>query len=144
MRNKFNIKQQTLPIQNGDIWRAHFENLYKDIPINQINSDQCIIQENLQTLEETFTNQNPLDFPITWEELTTQTQSLQLRKAGGPDSIKNEMLKCSSPEMQRAVLKLSILYYSQDVFLTSGAEDSFPPFIRVETSQTLITTVASV
>ena len=106
MRNKFNIKQQTLPIQNGDIWRAHFENLYKDIPINQINSDQCIIQENLQTLEETFTNQNPLDFPITWEELTTQTKSLQLRKACGPDSIKNEMLKCSTPEMQGAVLKL--------------------------------------
>ena len=36
MWNKFNIKQQTLLIQNGDIWRAHFENLYKDIPINQI------------------------------------------------------------------------------------------------------------
>ena len=40
--NKFNTKQQILPIQNGDIWGAHFENLYKDIPINQINSDQHI------------------------------------------------------------------------------------------------------
>ena len=72
MWNNFNTKQLILPIQNYDISRAHFENLYKDIPINQINSDQCIIQEKLQTLEETIkNNQTPLDFPITWEELTT-------------------------------------------------------------------------
>ena len=100
-------KQQTLPIQNGDIERSHFENLYKDIPINQINSDQHIIQEKLQTLEKTIKdNQNLLDLPITWKELTTQTKSLQPRKACGPDSIKNQMLKCSNPEMQGAVLKL--------------------------------------
>ena len=54
MWNKFNIKQQTLPIKKGDIWRAHFENQYKDIPINQMNSDQHIIQEKLQTLEKTI------------------------------------------------------------------------------------------
>ena len=66
MWNKFNTKQQTLPIQNGDIWRAHFENLYKDITTNQISTDQCIIQEQLQTLKETIKNsQNPLDFPVT-------------------------------------------------------------------------------
>ena len=65
MWNKFNIKQQTLPIQNGYIWRAHLENLYRDKPINQINSDQRSIQEKLQTLEErSKNNQNPLDFPI--------------------------------------------------------------------------------
>lgn len=35
MWNNFNSKQpQALPIQNGEIWRAHFENLNKDIPIN--------------------------------------------------------------------------------------------------------------
>ena len=45
MWNNFNTKQpQALPIQNSDIWRAHFENLYKDIPINLINSNQCIIK----------------------------------------------------------------------------------------------------
>ena len=61
MWNKFSTKQQTLYIQNGDIWSAHFENLHKDIPTNQINSDQYIIQEKLQTLEETLKdNQNPL------------------------------------------------------------------------------------
>lgn len=75
MWNNFNTKQpQALPIQYGDIWRAHFE--------------------KLQTLEETIKdNQNPLDFLITWEELITQTKSLQPRKACDPDSIKHEMLK---------------------------------------------------
>ena len=48
MWNNFNTKKpQALPIQNGDIWRAHFESLYKDIPINQMISDQCIIKEKL-------------------------------------------------------------------------------------------------
>ena len=105
MWNKFNTKlQQTLPIQNGDIWKAHFENLYKDIPIKQIRPEQNIIKEKLQTLEQTIKdNQNPLDSPITWEELITQTKSLQPRKACGPDSIKNEMLKCSTPESVKAV-----------------------------------------
>ena len=61
----------------------------------------------LQTLEETITsNQTPLDFPTTLEESITQTKSLQPRKACGPDSIKNEMLKFSTPEMQGAVLKM--------------------------------------
>lgn len=47
MWNNFNTKQlQALPIQNGDICRAHFENLYKDIPVNLINSDQWIIKKN--------------------------------------------------------------------------------------------------
>ena len=105
MYNNFNTKQaQALPIQNGDIWRAHFENLYKDIPIN---SDQNTINEKLRALEETIKdNQNPLDFAITLEELITQTKSLKAKKACGPDSIRNEMLKCSTPEMQGAVLKL--------------------------------------
>lgn len=57
MWNNFNTKEpHALPIQNGDIWRAHFESLYKDIPINVINSDQQIIKENLQRLEETIKN----------------------------------------------------------------------------------------
>ena len=59
MWNKFNTKQQTSPIKIGDIWTAHFENLYKDIPINHIISYQSIIQEKLQTSEETIKdNQN--------------------------------------------------------------------------------------
>jgi len=108
MWNKFNTKpQQALPIQNGDIWKTHFENLYKYIPIKQIRPEQNFVKEKLQILEQTIKdNQNPLDSPITWEELITQTKSLQPRKACGPDNIKNEMLKCSTPEMQAAMLKL--------------------------------------
>ena len=54
MWNKFNTKQQTLPIQKGDILREHFENLYNDIPINQIKSDQCIIKETMDAVLKLF------------------------------------------------------------------------------------------
>nr|WPH61295.1 reverse transcriptase [Somniosus microcephalus] len=98
---------QALPIQDGDIWRTHFENLYKDIPINETNPSQHQVTEKLHTLEATIKdNQNPLDSPITWKELATKTKSLHLKKACGPDNIKNEMLKFSNMEMQGAVLKL--------------------------------------
>ena len=43
--NNVNTKQpQALPIQNSNIWKAHFEKLYAEKPINLINSDQCIIK----------------------------------------------------------------------------------------------------
>lgn len=74
-------------------------------------------KEKLQTLREIIKdNPNPLDFPITWEELTTQTKSLQPRKTCGPDSIKYEMLKCSIPEMQGAVLKLFNVVLQSECF----------------------------
>ena len=113
--------------------------------MNLINSDQCIIQEKLQTLEETIKDsQNPLDFPMTWEELTSQTKSLQPRNTCGPDSIKIEMLKCSSPEMQGAVLKLFNTVLQSGCFPDIWCKGFISPNCKSGTNQILITTVASV
>ncbi len=61
-------------------------------------------------------NQNPLDYPITLEELNGKLKSLKCNKSCGPDNIKNEMLKNSSPELQIALLKLFNLTLSSGVF----------------------------
>ncbi len=78
--NLSTTKPQDLPIQDGDIWTKHFENLYKEIPPKQLinNSDQ--IKQSLQTYEDTIkNNQNPLDFPITHEELTNKLKSQNVK-----------------------------------------------------------------
>lgn len=51
-------------------------------------------------------NQNPLDFPITHEELAQKLKTLKPKKSCGFDSIRSEMLKNCNAELQRAVLKL--------------------------------------
>ncbi len=40
--------------------------------------------------------QNPLDYPITENELIDKIQALKNKKASGPDDILNEMLKTQS------------------------------------------------
>ncbi len=50
--------------------------------------------------------QNPLDFPITDEELKEKIKNLQLQKASGPDGILNETIKHTSSKFQLAVLQL--------------------------------------
>ena len=68
--NLSTTKPQDLPIQDGNIWTKHFENLYKEIPPKQLNDIYDLIKQNLQTYEDTIkNNQNPLDFPITFKEL---------------------------------------------------------------------------
>ncbi len=69
--------------------------------------------KNLQIYEDTIkNNQNPLDFPITHEELTNKLKSQTCRKSCGPDSILGEMLKHSKPALQTAVLRLFNLVLS--------------------------------
>jgi len=105
--NLSTAKPQDLPIQDGEIWTNHFENLYREIPSKQLNDNYNRIKLNLQTYEETIkNNQNPLDFPITQEELANKLKSLKGNKSCGPDSILGEMLKHSTPELQAALLKL--------------------------------------
>ncbi len=59
--NLSTTKAQDLPIQDGDIWIKHFENLYKEIPPKQLNDNNNLIKKNLQTYEDTIiNNQNPL------------------------------------------------------------------------------------
>ena len=115
--NLSTTKPQDIPIQNSDIWKKHFENLYKEISQKDVNSNHNLVMQKLQSLEYTIKdNQNPLDYPITQEELAQKLNSLKPKKACGPDSIRNEMLKNSTPELQRAVLKLFNLVLSSGCF----------------------------
>ncbi len=51
-------------------------------------------------------NQNPLDFPITLNELEDKLRVLEPKKACGVDSILNEMLKHTDQRFKLAMLKL--------------------------------------
>ena len=109
-------KPEELAIQNGDVWTGHFKTLYKTIHLNT-ESEQNHIQEKLQSLELAIKdNQNPLDSPITGQELLEKLQVLKPRKASGPDGILNEMLKNTTVKFQQAILKLLNLVLSVGYF----------------------------
>ena len=75
--------------------------------MNLTETNQNQIKEKMHNLELIFKdNQNPLDFPISSEKLKEKLKSLKSHKACGPDSIRSEMLKHSTPAMQNAMLKL--------------------------------------
>ena len=120
-----------LAIRDCDTWKSHFENLYKEISPNILKLEQSKIKEKLQILESTIkTNQNPLDYQISMKELEDQIKKLKSRKACGHDSIRTEMLKHSTPELQLALLKL----FNLVAFLRTGAGGLFPQYTRVETN----------
>ena len=96
-----------LAMQDCNTWKTHFDNLYKEIWPNILKFEQSRIKEKLKILESTINNnQNPLDYQISMKELEDQIKKLKPRKACGHDSIRTEMLKHSTPELQLALLKL--------------------------------------
>ena len=118
MWNNFNTKQLILPIQNYDISRAHFENLYKDIPINQINSDQrIIIQEKFHTLEETIKdNQNLLVFPLLGKNWPHRQNLSSRGKLVVQTALK---MKCSNAAAQRCRVQREVIQYCTTVRMFS-------------------------
>ncbi len=71
-------QESVLPIQNGTTWTEHFKNLYDKIPLNQ---KQNLIKEKLLNLESVIKdNQNPLDYPISAEELAQKLKTLKPKK----------------------------------------------------------------
>ncbi len=74
-----NTKPQELAIQDGQIWKDHFKKLYthQTDPLN--NPNQLKVIEKLNALESCIkNNQNPLDYPITLEELNGKTEIPQM------------------------------------------------------------------
>ena len=97
-------KHEELAIQDGEIWKSHFENLYSKCGRNP---EQTEIYQKMIDMENTINEyQNPLDYPITDTELTEKLQGLQPKKACGPDGILNEMLTNISHNLRLAILKL--------------------------------------
>ena len=69
----------------------------------------------IQILESTIKDyQNPLDSPITLNELQDKIKTLQPKKAYGVDGILNEMIKYTDNKFQLAILKLF------NIILSSG------------------------
>ena len=96
-------KHEELAIQDGEIWKSHFENLYSKCGRNP---EQTEIYQKMIDMENTINEyQNPLDYPITDTELTEKLQGLQPKKACGPDGILNEMLTNISHNLRLAILK---------------------------------------
>ena len=109
-------KPVELAIQNGDIWVNHFETLYKTLPNNPDPNQNQIITK-LNELELAIKdNQNPLDSPITEQELKAKLCALKPKKASGLDAILNEMLKYTSTKFHLATLKLFNLILSVGYF----------------------------
>ncbi len=80
-------QKEELAIQNENIWRTNFENLYKTIETNPARNE---IKTKLKIPKEKIKdNQNPLDFPITVNELTDRLHALKPNKACGIDGILN-------------------------------------------------------
>ncbi len=97
--------QEILAIQDGETWKTHFQELYSPTEIH--NSNQNEIINKLDNLERSIkANQNPLDFPITMNELEDKLRVLEPKKACGVDSLLNEMLKHTEQSFKLAMLKL--------------------------------------
>ena len=113
--NKLNKqKQDELPIQDGDTWVNHFSKLF--CPIEE-NNEQKQIQDKLKNLETVIKDyQNPLDFPITLNELEDKIKILKPNKACGTDGILNEMIKNTDSKFKLAILKLLNTVHSSGHF----------------------------
>jgi len=59
LSTKNNNKTQDQPLQDGEIWIMHFDNIWK--PSNQLNDNYYLIKINLHTSEATI----KIHFPIT-------------------------------------------------------------------------------
>ena len=96
-----NPKQTELSIQHENEWVNHFSNLYGPTRKNkQQKPDQIHILES--TIQD---YQNPLDYPITLNELQDKIQTLQPKKSCGV-GVLNEMIKYTDHKFQLAILKL--------------------------------------
>ena len=86
-------------IQDGDIWTNHSKTLLKKVQSDQ-NRDQENMMRKLESLELSIKDyQNPLDSPITEQELLVQTNKLKPKTACGLDSILNETLKSMNEKL---------------------------------------------
>lgn len=121
-------QKEELAIQNGDIWKNHFENLYTAVPLNLTQNN---LLNKLQSLESVIkNNQNSLDYPIKEAELLAKVQALQPRKASSPDGILNEMLKFDDQKFNTAILKLFNLILSIGHFPDLWSEGIITPIFK--------------
>ena len=92
----------------------HFSNMFVSITKNK---QQKHIHDQIQIFKSTFKDyQNPLDSPITLNELQDKIKTLQPKKACGIDGILNEIIKYTDHKFQLAILKLFNIILSSGFF----------------------------
>ncbi len=121
-------QKEELAIQNENTWRTHFENLYKTIETNPARNE---IKTKLEILKEKIKdNQNPLDFPITENELTDRLHALKPNKACGIDGILNEMIKYTNDKFKTAITKLFNIVLSVGYFPDTWNQGLITPIFK--------------
>jgi len=85
-------------------------------------------------------NQNPLDYPVTEQELIEVIQSLKGKKACGVDGILNEMIKYSDHNIRLAILKLFNTILSTATFPDIWNKGLITPIHKPGDNMTQITT----
>ena len=97
-KNKTNI--------NSDNWLKYFTKLLNIKPPSKNSLESSFstyVKESLPVIEKSMNEVGPLDDPITEDEVIWSLKSLKNNKATGKDGIKNEILKCESISLYKAL-----------------------------------------
>lgn len=92
---------------SSDTWTKYFNKLL-NINIGKKEDKKYsymhYVKNSLPILEKVMDTKGPLDQSITLDEMENAIKELKRRKASGPDGICNEILKCKSTELKKALL----------------------------------------
>ena len=91
---------------------------------NELKTKLEILKEKIKD------NQNPLDFPITVDELTERLHALKPNKACGIDGILNEMIKYTDDKFKTAIIKLFNIVLSVGYFPDSWNQGLITPIFK--------------
>ena len=90
-------------------WTNYFETLYKP------NYDEHNFDEEIASFLSDNSTSHDIDFPFTCKDVRNGTSKLKINKAGGNDSISNEMLKYGSSVVTFPLVKLfNYILYGTD------------------------------
>ncbi len=107
------------------------DTLWKSVQNNWNNPARNEIKTKLEILKEKIKdNQNPLDFPITENELTDRLHALKPNKACGIDGILNEMIKYTNDKFKTAITKLFNIVLSVGYFPDTWNQGLITPIFK--------------
>ena len=109
-------------------WDTHFEKILSTQGNDhKIPNFETKIKENLQKIIKRNTNHTELNKDITDKEITEEAKQLKNKKAVGPDSISNEMIKTSIPTMLPILKRLYNQILKQGIFPNGWNTDFLSP-----------------
>jgi hypothetical protein len=122
------IKKNPIPTNE---WTAYFKKLHNtSLSDDYDNKFTEIIESKLDMLFDNNSTQEVLDREFTMEEIKTGIKVLKNKKACGPDSITNEMLKVGQDELAGLILKLFNLVLKTETFPQSWTTGFIVPVYK--------------